>query len=77
MLEKVFRPYVFFNTFSFMHINSPGSFHPTSDVMSDLQPNFILDLSCMGQIWLCTHAERNALSSKLLYQSDTFYFFIH
>ena len=43
--------------------------------MSDLQSNFILDLSHMGQIRLGTHAEKDALPSKLNYQSDTFYDF--
>ena len=58
------RHYVIFKTLNFIHMNSPGSFHPTSDVMSDLYVNFILDLSCMGQIWLSTHIEKDALSSK-------------
>ena len=42
--------------------------------MSDLQANFILDFSHMGQIWLSTHAEKDALSIKLKHQSDTFYY---
>ena len=46
-----------------LHINSPGSFHPTSDVA----------LSQMGQICLSTCVEKDALWSKLKYQSDTFY----
>ena len=45
-------------------MNSSGSFHPTSDVMSDLYVNFILDVSCTGQIWLSTHIVKDALSSK-------------
>ena len=32
----VLRHYVIFKTLNFMHMNSPGSLHPTSDVMSDL-----------------------------------------
>ena len=46
-------------------MNSPESFYPTSDVTSDLKTNFILDLSCTGQIWLSIHFEKDALSSKL------------
>ena len=65
MFEKGFRHSVIFKTLNFMHRNSPGSFHPTSDVMSDLKANFILDLSCTGQIWLSTHIEKYALSTKL------------
>ena len=34
--EIVLRHYVIFKTLNFMHMNSPGSFHPTSDVMSGL-----------------------------------------
>ena len=30
--ETVLRHYVIFKTLNFMHMNSPGSFHPTSDV---------------------------------------------
>ena len=33
----------------------------------------MVDLSQMGQIWLSTHGEKDALSSKLKYQSDKFY----
>ena len=71
--EIVLRHYVIFKTLNFMHMNSPGSFHTTSDVMSDLQANFVLDLSRMGQIWFSAHVEKDALSSKLKYQCDTFY----
>ena len=60
-----------------MHMNSPGSFHPTSDVMSNLKANFILDLSRAGQIWLSTHVEKDALSTKSKYQSDIFYDFFY
>ena len=42
--------------------------------MSDLKANFILDFSRMGQIWLSTHVEKDALSTKLKYQSGTFYY---
>ena len=56
-----------------MHMNSPGSLHPTSDVMGDLYANFILELSRTGQIWLSTDVEKDALSSKLRHQSDIFY----
>ena len=56
-----------------MHINSPGSFHPTTNVVGDLQTSFILDLSHARQICLSTHVEKDPLSSKLKYQSDTFY----
>ena len=62
--EIVLRHYVIFKTLNFMHMNSPGSFHPTSDVMSNLKANFILDLSRAGQIWLSTHVEKDALSTK-------------
>ena len=55
-----------------MHMNSPGSSHPTN-VMSDLQTNFIFNLSHLGQIWLSNYVEKDALSGKLKYQSDTFY----
>ena len=58
------RHYVIFKTLNFIHMNSSGSFHPTSDVMSDLYVNCILDVSCTGQIWLSTHIEKDALSSK-------------
>ena len=34
--EIVLRHYVIFKFLNFMHMNSPGSFHPTSDVMSGL-----------------------------------------
>ena len=34
--EIVLRHSVFFKTLNFMHMNSAGSFLPTSDVMSDL-----------------------------------------
>ena len=34
--EIVLRHYVIFKTLNFMHMSSLGSFHPTSDVMSDL-----------------------------------------
>ena len=30
----------------------------------------------MGQIWLSTHAEKDALPTKLQYQSDTFYYLL-
>ena len=53
-----------------MHINCYC--HPTN-VMSDLQTNFIFNLSHLRQIWLSTHVEKDALSGKLKYQCDTFY----
>ena len=34
--EIVLRHYVTFKILNFMQMNSPGNFHPTSDVMSDL-----------------------------------------
>ena len=34
--EIVLRHYVIFKTLNFKHMNSPGSFHPTSYFMSDL-----------------------------------------
>ena len=34
--EIVLKHYVIIKTLNFMHMNSTGSFHPTSDVMSDL-----------------------------------------
>ena len=61
-----------------MHMNSPGSFHPTSDVMSNLKANFILDLSRAGQIWLSTHVEKDALStSQSIRVTHFMIFFIH
>ena len=77
VFEIVLRDYVIFKTLNFMHMNSPGSFHPTSDVMSNLKANFILDLSRAGQIWLSTHVEKDALSTKSKYQSGTFYDFFY
>ena len=71
--EIVLRHYVIFKTLNFMHMNSSWSFHPTNDVMSDIQANFILDLSHMGQIWFSTLVEKDALSRNLKYQSETFY----
>ena len=51
-----------------MYMNSPGSFH---DVMSDL-----LEFSRMGQIWLSTHNEKYALSTKLKYQTNNTFFLL-
>ena len=33
VFEIVLRDYVIFKTLNFTHMNSPGSFHPTSDVI--------------------------------------------
>ena len=55
-----------------MHMISPGSFHPTSDVMSDLNKLYFRSVTS-GQIWLSTCVEKDALSSKSKYHSDTFY----
>ena len=54
-----------------MHMISPGSFHPTSDVMSDLNKLYF-GFVTLRQIWLSTCVEKDALLS-FMYHSDTFY----
>ena len=62
-----------FKTFkNFMQMNSPDKLHPTSDVMSDLSKLYFRFVM-YGTDLLSTHVEKDALSSKLKYQSDTFY----
>ena len=58
------RYYVVLKTLSFMHMNSSASFHRTSDFMSYLSK-------------LYSRFEKDALSSKLKYQNETFYDFMH